>query len=113
MNMNGTPSGYSQMGAQSSFSQMGSMMGMTPSMVDARSPHFVRGKAAVGRQTVTAPDLSKLGEDLALRALSADAELKRRLKAEQYGMQRYFKFYICMPSSAVLSDLLLAVQTAV
>jgi hypothetical protein len=83
MNMNGTPS-YSQMGTPSSFSNP-SMMGMTPSMMDGRSPHFVRGRAAYGKQIVTAPDVSKLGEDLSLRASSADSELKQRLRAEQFG----------------------------
>lgn len=88
MNMNGTPSAYSQMGTPSS-SHMSSMMGnTTPSIVEGRSPHFVRGKAPgpVGRQIVTAPDVTKLGEDLALRASSADQELKGQLKAEQYGV---------------------------
>lgn len=89
MNMSGTPSGYSQMGTPPSVSQMSSSMGnMTPSRTDGRSPHFVRSTTSApgGNQIVTAPDVSKLGEDLALRASAADTELKRRLKAEQHGV---------------------------
>lgn len=83
--MNGTPrSAHSPMGAQSPFSH-GQMSSMTP-MADGRSPHFVRGKVAPnGSKTTTAPDVCKLGEDLALRSSSANTELKGRLKAEQYG----------------------------
>jgi hypothetical protein len=76
MNMNGTPS-YSQVMTASSFSNA--------SMMDGRSPHFVRGRTAYGKQIVTAPDVCLLGEGLALRASSADSELKQRLRAEQYG----------------------------
>lgn len=60
---------------------------------DNRSPFLINAPGTMKDELVTSPDVGKVGEGLAERALSAHEHLKSRLKTEQYGKILYETVY--------------------